>query len=98
LAASRAHLFWSTLGSITGSLLAGFVLIPNIGVGRVLIGVGVLLVLVGLVPLLVLARSAARVYGVAAGAAALALVRRSSSPSRWPVRRRRFIAPTASTS
>jgi spermidine synthase len=65
--------FWSTLGSITGSLLAGFVLIPNIGVGRVLIGVGVLLVLVGRVPLLVLGEKRARVYGVAAGAAALAL-------------------------
>ena len=31
--------FWSTLGSITGSLLAGFVLIPNVGIDRVLIAV-----------------------------------------------------------
>ena len=44
--------FWSTLGSITGSLLAGFVLIPMAGVDHVLIAVGVLLVLVGLIPLL----------------------------------------------
>jgi spermidine synthase len=46
--------FWSTLGSITGSLLAGFVLIPLVGVDRVLIAVGVGLVLIGFVPLLVL--------------------------------------------
>ena len=32
--------FWSTLGSITGSLLAGFVLIPAVGVDRVFIAVG----------------------------------------------------------
>lgn len=68
-----AIFFWSTLGSITGSLLAGFVLVPNVGVGRVLIAVGVLLVLVGLVPLLILGARTARVYGAAVGAALLAV-------------------------
>jgi len=70
---SGSIFFWSTLGSISGSLLAGFVLIPNVGVGRVLIAVGVLLVLVGLVPLFWLRARAIRVYGAAAGAAVLAL-------------------------
>ncbi len=51
---SGAIFFWSTLGSITGSLLAGFVLIPLVGVDRVLIAVGVGLVLIGLIPLVVL--------------------------------------------
>ncbi len=60
--------FWSTLGSISGSLLAGFVLIPNVGIGRVLTAVGVLLVLLGLVPLLFLGVRTARVYGSAASA------------------------------
>jgi predicted membrane-bound spermidine synthase len=46
--------FWSTLGSISGSLLAGFVLIPTVGVNRVFIAVGVVLVLLGAIPLTVL--------------------------------------------
>lgn len=67
-----AIFFWSTLGSITGSLLAGFVLIPNVGVGRVLIAVGVLLVAIGLVPLLLLGAGKGRVAASAAGALVLA--------------------------
>ncbi len=46
--------FWSTLGSITGSLLAGFVLIPNFGVDRILIANGIGLSLLGFVPLVIL--------------------------------------------
>jgi spermidine synthase len=65
--------FWSTLGSITGSLLAGFVLIPRVGVDRVLIAVGVLLVALGLVPLLVLGVRRRRVLASGAGALMLAL-------------------------
>ena len=38
-------LFWSTLGSIIGSFLSGFVLIPNLGVNNIIIGTGFLLVL-----------------------------------------------------
>ncbi len=36
--------FWSTLGSIAGSLLCGYVLVPNFGIDRVLVGVGVFLI------------------------------------------------------
>jgi spermidine synthase len=46
--------FWSTLGSIGGSLSAGFVLIPRFGIDRILIANGLVLALVGLVPLLFL--------------------------------------------
>lgn len=46
--------FWSTLGSIIGSLLAGFVLIPFLGIDMIFIGTGVVLFLLGLVPLLLL--------------------------------------------
>lgn len=45
--------FWSTLGSIVGSLLAGFVLIPNFGVSRVLTATGLVLVVLGSVPTMV---------------------------------------------
>jgi predicted membrane-bound spermidine synthase len=44
--------FWSTLGSIAGSLLTGFVFIPNFGIDKIIIGVGVLLSLIGFLPLL----------------------------------------------
>jgi spermidine synthase len=63
--------FWSTLGSITGSLLAGFVLIPTVGVNRVFIAVGVVLVLLGVIPLMVL--GLARRKAVASGAGSLVL-------------------------
>lgn len=44
--------FWSTLGSIGGSLLAGFVLIPHFGVDNILVGTGVVLCVLGGVPLI----------------------------------------------
>jgi spermidine synthase len=65
--------FWSTLGSISGSLLAGFVLIPRLGVDRVIIAVGVLLVVLGLVPLIVLGVRSRQVLASGAGAFILAL-------------------------
>jgi spermidine synthase len=43
--------FWSTLGSIIGSLGAGFLLIPHIGITTIVTGVGIVLVIVGVVPL-----------------------------------------------
>src|SRR5262249_53407456 len=46
--------FWSTLGSICGSLSAGFVLIPRFGIDRILIANGVVLSVLGLLPLLLL--------------------------------------------
>ena len=45
--------FWSTLGSIVGSLLAGFVLIPRFGIDQIFIATGLVLFLLGFIPLLV---------------------------------------------
>ena len=44
--------FWSTLGSIAGSLSAGFVLIPFFGIDRIINGVGAVLVILGLLPII----------------------------------------------
>ena len=46
--------FWSTFGSIAGSLGAGFLLIPHWGVSNIMIGVGVGLVLLGGIGVLML--------------------------------------------
>lgn len=46
--ASGQIFFWSTLGSIFGSLSAGFVLIPNLGIDKIILGVGFLLIILGL--------------------------------------------------
>ncbi len=40
--------FWGTVGSITGSLLSGFVLIPFLGIRLSMVGTGVLLAVLGL--------------------------------------------------
>jgi spermidine synthase len=64
--------FWSTLGSIMGSLLAGFVLIPKFGIDRILIATGVVLVALGLVPLAAL-RARRTTLGAAAGTTALVI-------------------------
>jgi len=40
--------FWSTFGSIVGSLLSGFVLIPRFGIDSIIIGTGIILGLWGL--------------------------------------------------
>lgn len=42
--------FFSTVGSIAGSLLAGFALIPFFGVSGIIIGVGIVLFLLGIIP------------------------------------------------
>ena len=39
--------FWSTLGSIAGSFLAGFFLIPHFGTSKIIVGSGILLCLIG---------------------------------------------------
>lgn len=44
--------FWSTLGSIAGSLSAGFVLIPVFGIDRIINGVGAVLVVLGILPII----------------------------------------------
>ena len=65
--------FWSTLGSITGSLLAGFVLIPTFGIDRILLAIGVLLVVVGLVPLLFVGGRSTRVSALVVSVGALGI-------------------------
>lgn len=42
--------FWSTLGSIGGSLLTGFVLIPHLGVDKIFTATGIILCLLGIIP------------------------------------------------
>lgn len=44
--------FWSTLGSIFGSLSAGFLLIPHFGLNQIVIAIGILLTAIGLISLL----------------------------------------------
>jgi len=44
--------FWSTLGSIFGSLFAGFVLIPQFGINQIIIAVATILIILGLLPLI----------------------------------------------
>ena len=73
--------FWSTLGSIAGSLGTGFVLVPRFGIGSIVLAVGVGLVLLGSAGL-ALARPRA-------GAApwVLALVGLASGAALWHVAR-----------
>ncbi len=40
--------FWSTLGSIFGSLSAGFFLIPNFGINKIILSIGFILIILGL--------------------------------------------------
>ncbi len=44
--------FWSTLGSIFGSLFTGFVLIPQFGISQIILAVAIILTILGLFPLL----------------------------------------------
>lgn len=58
--------FWSTLGSIVGSLATGFLLIPLFGVDRIILGVGFLLIALGIVPLILKATPLRRAFGILA--------------------------------
>ena len=49
--ASGEIFFWSTFGSIVGSLSAGFLFIPNVGISKIVFGVGVALLCLGIGPL-----------------------------------------------
>jgi spermidine synthase len=69
--ASGLVFFWSTLGSIAGTLGTGFVLIPHWGIGNIIVGVGSGLVLLGGVGLLI-TRTMPRIVPV--GLALLGLV------------------------
>jgi spermidine synthase len=48
--ASGTIFFYSTLGSIFGSLLTGFYLIPNFGVNELFMSIGIFLIILGLLP------------------------------------------------
>lgn len=48
--------FWSTFGSILGSLLTGFVLVPNLGVSTIIVCVGLLLILFSSLALIILSK------------------------------------------
>jgi len=56
--------FWSTLGSITGSLLTGFVFIPNFGVNEIVIVNSILLFALGIVPVAVLDKEKKYIYKI----------------------------------
>ncbi|MBI2635456.1 MAG: fused MFS/spermidine synthase [Parcubacteria group bacterium] len=66
--------FWSTLGSIIGSLLAGFVLIPNFGIDYIFITTGIVLFLLGFIPLIALGLDKKRLAYSALAVVILALV------------------------
>ena len=54
--------FFSTLGSIVGSLLAGFILIPCFGIDHIFIGCGIILFILGFIPLTVLGFPTKRLF------------------------------------
>lgn len=55
--------FWSTLGSIAGSLGAGFVLIPKFGISNIILSVGAVLTVLGFLPLFIM-NSKSKIYRV----------------------------------
>ena len=46
--------FWSTLGSISGSILTGFFFIPSFGIDAIVISTGAVLIILGLIPAILL--------------------------------------------
>lgn len=54
--------FWSTVGSIAGSLMTGFFLIPTFGVNEILIANSIFLLILGGVPLMVLTKGLKKYY------------------------------------
>jgi len=73
--------FFSTLGSIAGSLSAGFFLIPFLGVSTILIGVGVFLFLLGIIPIAYFGIERRFTVVVTVLAAGLLLLASSSMPA-----------------
>lgn len=56
--------FWSTFGSITGSLLTGFVFIPRFGVNEIVFANSILLFILGLIPILILDKEKKYIYKI----------------------------------
>lgn len=73
--------FYSTMGSIFGSLLAGYVLIPHLGVRTTLVGVGVVLLALGLIPLLLLRADRRFLTKIGVLALALTVVSAATGPT-----------------
>jgi spermidine synthase len=48
--------FWSTLGSIAGSLSAGFWLIPHFGINQIIVATGIVLFFLGFIPILIMGK------------------------------------------
>lgn len=67
--------FWSTLGSIAGSLSTGFLLTPLFGVDHIILGVGLFLIALGVIPLIFMTGRRFRALGalLLAGAVIFAL-------------------------
>ncbi len=59
--------FWSTMGSIAGSLSTAFVFIPSIGLSTLILGIATLLVLLGSLGLIAAGRAWAPLGGLIAG-------------------------------
>jgi len=53
--------FWSTVGSIVGSLAAGFILIPRVGIDRIVISAGIALSVLGFLALMLMKTEARKV-------------------------------------
>lgn len=53
--------FWSTLGSISGSLITGFVLIPRLGINQIIVGTAFALIAIGSLALLIFSLQRGRV-------------------------------------
>ncbi len=59
--------FISTLGSIFGSFLSGFYLIPNYGISKILFSIGLMLVILGLIGLNVVKKNSIQIKLIFAG-------------------------------
>ncbi|MCX6737873.1 MAG: fused MFS/spermidine synthase [Candidatus Parcubacteria bacterium] len=57
--------FWSTFGSIFGSLFSGFVLIPSFGLWQIMVGTGLILVFISIFALIVLNAEKRVILGIA---------------------------------
>lgn len=73
--------FFSTVGSIVGSLLAGYGLIPHFGVGAIILGTGVVLVALGLVPLVLLGMDKKQAIKIGAVVLGLVVLQGFTGPS-----------------
>lgn len=72
--------FWSTLGSIAGSLSTGFILTPLFGVDAIILGTGVFLITLGLLPLMLLNKGR-RFRAISSAALVIAMILAIQAPT-----------------